>query len=136
MAQGLSHYEEILKTIPGLICDSSLTTSDDGTNYQYHFVKMTANLTVGRVSGTTNQVFGVLVSKPTTGHAATVAGAGSVVKVMAGGTITAGQLVSSDASGHAVAGASNSYTPGIALEGASSGNLVTVLLLGGQDIKA
>jgi hypothetical protein len=136
MAQGLSHYEEILKTIPGLICDSSLTTSDDGTNYQYHFVKMTADLTVGRVAGTTEQAIGVLVSKPTTGHAATVAGAGSVVKAVAGGTITAGQLVSSDASGHAVAGASSSYTPGIALEGASSGNLVTVLLLGGMDIKA
>lgn len=134
MAVGNSAYDEILVAIPGLICDSSLNTSDSA-NYHMRFVKMTANLTVG-LAGASDPVIGVLLNKPTTGHAATVAGAGSVCKVYCNDTISAGALISPDASGYAVNATSGRYEPALALDGGSAGDRITVLVLGGMDKKA
>lgn len=131
MTQGNFALQAVENCIPGLICNSTLTTSDS-TNYQHHLVKMAADLTVA-LAGASDIVTGVLLNKPTTGHSATVAGPGSVVKVMAGGTITAGMKLGPDASGHAVQATSGVHAALLALEGASSGNLVTAQVLGGAD---
>ena len=45
-AQGSTAFQGIVREIPGLICDSSLNTSDSA-NFQHRFVKMTDDKTVG-----------------------------------------------------------------------------------------
>ncbi len=86
-------------------------------------------------AGANARVLGVLTNKPNTNEAAAVAVAG-IVKVVAGGAITRGQLVRSDANGAAVpatapggswAGATENVA-GIALENAVAGQLVEILL--------
>ena len=72
-------------------------------NYQYHFVKLTADNTVTVATGATDAVIGVLQNKPVnTGDAARVRVFG-VTRVVAAGVIAVGTKVGTDASGHAVA---------------------------------
>jgi hypothetical protein len=106
---------------------------------QYHFVDINSS---GQIilSVLGARVVGVLQDKPgqnsgatpasdnSLGHAGSVALASSgVLKVVAGGTITAGQEIKSDASGQAVDATTevtNHYVAGIALTSAAAGELV------------
>ncbi|NIT99875.1 MAG: DUF2190 family protein [Nitrosopumilaceae archaeon] len=70
---------------------------------------------------------GVLQNNPGSGHEATVAIAGES-KVVAGATLSPGNRVQSNASGQAIAAASGDMAQGIVKQGASSGNLATIVL--------
>jgi hypothetical protein len=81
--------------------DSSLASTT--ANYQYHFVKLSADNTVTIASGATDPVIGVLQNKPqTTGSVARVRIFG-VTRVVAAGVIAVNTKVGTDGSGHAVA---------------------------------
>jgi hypothetical protein len=73
-------------------------------------------------------VIGVLQNKPNTGEFATVAVFGKS-KMVAGGAITAGNLITLNSSGRAAAVASGGWTIGRALEtSANDGEVITALI--------
>jgi hypothetical protein len=112
---------------------AGITAGADLSTKQFFFVKLNATRQVILVSGATDRPLGVLQNKPTaSGQPATVAGPGAVTKVSAGGTITAGDSVGSDASGEAITllegTDTTKYILGIALESAVDGDIVYIQL--------
>ena len=106
----VNSYEEALRCV-------SVPANADLSTKQYFFVKLTNSSGVGRaaVTGDGESAIGVLQNKPdAAGETATVAFTG-VSKVSAGGTITAGQPVASDASGEAVVAATGDIVLGTAM---------------------
>jgi len=80
------------------------------------------------VTGAGARAVGVLMNKPTSGQAATVATMG-VVKMVAGATVAAGANVQADAAGDAITAASADHVIGVALTGGDDGELIRVLLV-------
>lgn len=132
-------YEETLRSI-SLDADSSLAvytgppgavgSASPNSGKQFRLVKVTGAHQVGLCTGAANeQCVGVMQNKPqVVGQAATVAIHG-VSMVQAGGGISAGNIVKTDGNGQVVAGVLGTDTAlGIAIGGASSGQLVPVLL--------
>jgi hypothetical protein len=79
----------------------------------------------------TDPVVGILVNLPKATKAANVQWLGSC-KVIAGGTVTRGDKVTSDSSGHAITTTSSGNTVvGIALSSAVSGDIFEILLTPG-----
>jgi hypothetical protein len=131
-------YDESLKSIT-LNADASLAVytgvpglpGSPSPNYglQYRFVKVTGAHQCGLCTASTDEAMGVMQSKPqVTGQAATVAIFG-VSNVMAGATITAGQLVTADSTGRAVSTSTAADVMGIALAAASGANVLVPVLL-------
>lgn len=113
--------EGILSAIPGLKAAADLSAK------QFHVVKITGDNLVN-VAGAGEHGCGILQNDPKlVGEAATVAFAG-VSKAKAAGVITAGAKVASDGAGAIVAAASGDHVIGVALEGAASGDVFSVLL--------
>ena len=135
MAQGKNSFEEVLHPLVGLLANSALW-ADGGVNYQHRFVKLAAGFKVN-LAATNELPIGVLMNKPAgAGQAATVAGAGSVVKILVGtGGVTAGDKLTpdSDSSGRAVTAAAGDYVGAIALETGSETDLIAAYLIGGVD---
>lgn len=122
--------------------DVSLLAAADLSAKQFYAVKVDSNGKAA-VAGAGEHAVGVVQNDPTSGQAATVR-IGGVTKAKAGGSITAGDRVAADASGTFVAAtlakvntsdggaasdpviASNVF--GVALEGASSGEIFAVLI--------
>jgi hypothetical protein len=106
-------------------------------NYQYHFVKLSADNEVTIASGATDAVIGVLQNKPqTTGSAARVRVFG-VTRVVAAGVIAVGTKVGTDASGHAVAKSANTNRYlGVLTEASAGANETPAMLLFGPRIFA
>lgn len=127
----MSSYEETLTSITldaaaGIASDTS--PPNEGPGEQYHFVQISGAHQADLYANTTGQIAaGVLQNKPqVTDMAATVAIMG-ISLVEAGGAITAGDAVGSDASGRAVSG--GTPTLGVAVHGAAgAGELVPVYL--------
>jgi len=86
-------YEE---TLTSQSYDANVDLSAD----QYKIVKVAADDAVDTASGSTDDVIGVLQGTPESGSSANVATAG-ITKVVAGGTLAAGDLVMSDSDGKA-----------------------------------
>ena len=105
------------------------TASADLSSKQFHFVKMSGNNTVDVTSAITDKTIGVLQNTPTSGQSAEVCVFG-VTKVVADGTLAAGNLIGSSADAQAdaiVAGTDTTvYVVGQALEAAAAGNTVTM----------
>lgn len=131
-------YEESLKSI-SLNADSSLAQytgvpglpGSPAVNYgkQYRFVKVTGLHQVGLATAGTDVAVGVMQNKPqVTGQAATV-GVGGVSNVMAGEEIEAGDLVTADNEGRAVASGNGDTVFGVALGDASGENTLVPVLL-------
>lgn len=97
--------------------------------FQYRFVKVTGDHTVGLANATDTNVVGVLQNKPQgPGHAATV-GYHGVSKVQADGVVAAGAPVAASADGQATATIGAAGRVGIALQSAAAaGELIAVLL--------
>lgn len=108
----------------------TLEAGADLSGDQYKFVKLSAGKAV-LCAAATDAPVGVLQNKPTSGQAATVAVSG-VTKLLSGGTITAGNLLGTDASGTADAKTPGSdtteYVAGTALADASSGEVLSALI--------
>lgn len=117
------------------VLDVSLLADGDLSAYQYHFVKMTDENTVGVCSGATDNPIGILQNEPkAAGNVARVRIHG-VSRVMAGGAIVAGDKVGTDAAGEGIAKTvSKTEYMGIALVGASATQLATVLVFGYRTI--
>jgi len=105
----------------------------DLSTYQYHFVKLSADNTVAICAADTDIPIGVLQNKPSAaGIAAEVLMAGvSKLEVGAGGALTYGLAVGTDANGEAESEAvtdATHYNVGRVLEGAGIGELCTAMI--------
>lgn len=96
---------------------------------QYFIVKLSSGNVV-LASAATDIILGVLQNKPKSGENAdvTLANAQGTVKVVAGGSISAGNMVTADSAGKAVATTTvGNYILGMALEDADSGDVFEVM---------
>lgn len=109
----------------------NFTASADLSAKQYHFVKMSGNNTVTVCAAITDVPIGVLQNTPSSGQAASVCLFG-ITKVVADGTLAAGNLIGTSADGQAdaiVAGTDTTvYTMGIALNAAAAGETVEMFV--------
>ena len=110
-----------------LVLTDSMPGNADLSTKQYYFVKMTAARQVALCNGATDKPIGVLTNKPdASGKAANVLVVG-IARVVAGGTITAGDLIGTDANGKAttlVPGTDTTkYIVGTARQSAVSGDV-------------
>jgi hypothetical protein len=112
-------YEEKIQLV-------SLEANGDQSANQYKFMLLGASgIALNTVAG--GPCVGVLQNKPAAGEVGAVA-VGGVAKVLAGGVITRGANVQSNASGVAIAAASGDFSQGTALATAASGDIIPVLL--------
>jgi hypothetical protein len=101
--------------------------SEDLSSYRYHFGTIAAAGTVARATGTNGgRADGVFLTKPTSGHATLVSF--GEIKVVAGGSITAGDFVSVTVSATAQTATDQQYVMGIARTTAVSGATCTIFL--------
>lgn len=109
----------------------NFTASADLSAKQYHFVKMSGNNTVTVCAAITDVPIGVLQNTPSSGQAASVCLFG-ITKVVADGTLAAGNLIGTSADGQADAIAAGTdttvYTMGIALNAAAAGETVEMFV--------
>jgi hypothetical protein len=129
MAVGNAAFEDVIHPVPGL------TASEDLSTYQHCFVSMSGDGTVAHSAHNALPV-GILLNKPTSGQACSIAGPGSVVKVKTTDTITAGYLLAPDASGNATAihATTADYPAALAFVGGSTGDTLTCLLMGATKV--
>ena len=113
------------------VCVGTFTASADLSAKQFHFVKMSGNNTVTVCAAITDVPIGVLQNKPESGESAVVCVLG-ISKVVADGTLAAGDLIGSSADGQADAIAAGTdttvYTMGQALNAASAGETVEAFI--------
>lgn len=115
-------FENVVSTLPGGVAGADLSAA------QFHCVVVNSSGVVV-LAGDGAQVDGVLQNDPASGEAATVWTSGSVSKVVVGaGGLSTGDAASCDAVGEVNTAASGDFVIGRCLEGASAGNLATVLL--------
>lgn len=112
-------------------CVGTMTASADLSSKQFHFVKVSGNNTVTVCAAITDTPIGVLQNNPASGEAAVVCVFG-ITKVVADGTLAAGNLIGTSADGQADAIAAGSDTTvttvGQALNAASAGETVEMFL--------
>lgn len=116
-------YEELLQSV-------SLDAASDLSGSQYRFVIVTAEHTIGSPAASGDKVLGVLQNKPdgsVVNEAATV-GVLGISKVEAGGAVSAGDEVTTDANGKAITAASGNNIAGVALAAGADTEVVPVLL--------
>ena len=109
----------------------TLKAAADLSAKQYHIVKLASATTVNVCSAITDVPIGVLLNKPESGEVAEICIMG-VSKIVADGTIAAGNLLGTSADGQADAIAAGSdttvYTIGQAIGAASAGENFTALI--------
>jgi hypothetical protein len=118
----------------GFIAGEDMSTGLNGYNSTglYLIAKMSANDTVVHCSAHADKPIGIIQGNPKSGDGCPVMGIG-VSKVVAGGTLVAGDSYGPDSSGRAVAKASSltgadlgDFVMGQVLTGATVGQLATV----------
>lgn len=113
--------------------DLTFPANTDLSTKQYYFVVLTNSSGTGRVAvaGAGVQVLGVLTNKPDAANApASVATKrGGVTKVVAGGTITAGDSLASASDGEAEVAGSGDVVVAIAQNSAVAGDIVEIVLV-------
>ena len=109
----------------------TLEAAADLSGKQYHIVRMSAANQCNQASNATDlNIIGVLQNKPQAGEFATVADGGTS-KVVAGGSVSVGNPVTTNGSGRAVAVSSgtNQVVIGTALDAATAdGDVISVRL--------
>lgn len=115
------------------VFDMSLIAGEDMRNYQYHFVVISADLTVKRVTtGKTDTAIGILQNKPNDGEMARVRVAGVSRAIIGTATIAFGDLASSDDDGHCIACTGDLYAyNGVCAMGGAAAEKATVILVPG-----
>lgn len=117
-----------------MVPDLALKAASDLAAYQFHIVKFSSDRTVTVAAAATDLVIGILQNgdADSDGAPATVR-TGGLSKLKAGGSISAGQYVVADGSGHGVAVTLGTTTTNVAIgraiEDASSGDIFTVLVM-------
>jgi len=109
----------------------NLTAAADLSSKQYHFVKLASATTVNVCTAITDLPIGILQNDPTSGQAAEVTIFG-ISKVVADGTLAAGNVIGTSADSQADAitrGTDTTVTVmGVAIEAASAGETATMFL--------
>lgn len=100
----------------------------NGGSYQFYGVALTGARTVS-VAAAGQKIYGVLQNKPAAGDAADVGFLGPS-KALAGGTITAGQDVMTNAAGLFVPWTTGNSKSGMAMESAVVGQVFTMFVYG------
>lgn len=114
----------------------TFNAGEDLSSAQFKFVTLEADGNVDLADAAGERCVGVLLNKPdAAGKAATVAMTGKVM-VVAGGSVTAGDEVATDASGDAVTAASTNIVMGYALEDAVDGQVFAIELIQGGNAAA
>lgn len=110
--------------------EKSYTSTNDLSAAEFIIVAvdLSNDNSIVAAAASTDPIVGVLQNKPKAGVAAVVR-MGGTSKVIAGGTITRGDWVTSDASGHAVTTTTNNaQVIGRALMSAVSGDILEVMM--------
>lgn len=105
----------------------SYPAGSDLSASQYCFVKITGGQLAVASAGSGDAV-GILQDKPTASGRAGAFAYGGTSKVLAGGTFSAGDAITSDSSGRAVSVQSGDDTLGKAMADGSSGIITSILL--------
>jgi len=118
-------YEAGLETI------GTLTAAADLSSKQFHFVVLASATTVNVATAITNAPIGILQNAPESGEEAVVAVRG-VSKVVADGTLAAGNFIgtSADAQADAISPGTDTtvYMMGQCLEAATAGQTTSMIL--------
>lgn len=127
-------YEEALRSV-SLDADDSLAvftgvpdqpgSASPNSGFQYRFVKVTDNHTVGLCTLDTDLVIGISQNKPQNTGDPTTVGFSGVSKLTAGGTVTAGELLAPDSTGRGVS--DGTHGKWVAIDGGAVGQLVSVM---------
>ena len=114
-------------SIPGLLAAADLS------DYQYHFVELSASKTVNVASAADANTVGILQDKPEAANrACKVAGPGNISKLVLGsGGATYGNKLTPDSSGHGVVATSAQKYGAMALESGDENDLISVLVENG-----
>jgi len=108
--------------------DVSLESGEDLSNAQFLAVALNSNGKVVKAKSDTLPI-GILQDKPKEGQAANVRMLG-ISKVVAGGAIAIGDVLTADDDGRLIAASTGYYPIGIALEAAAqAGQVVTAFIL-------
>jgi hypothetical protein len=114
----------------------TFNAGEDLSSAQFKFVTLEADGNVDLADAAGERAVGVLLNKPdAAGKAATVAMTGKVM-VVAGGSVTAGDEIATDASGDAVTASSTNIVMGYALEDAVDGQVFAIELIQGGNAAA
>lgn len=110
-----------------------LKAEGDKSDYQHHFMKLTSADFTFTLCGAGVVPLGILQNKPAAaGRAGQIRRVG-LSKLIIADTITSGELLKSDASGHGVHADTNNDNYGaIALEAGTTGQTITVLMEFGE----
>ena len=115
----------------GLVTIGTLTAAADLSSKQYHFVVLASATSVNVATAITNAPIGILQNAPTSGQSAIVAVSG-VSKVVADGTLAAGNFIgtSADAQADAISPGTDTtvYMMGQCLGAASAGETTEMIL--------
>lgn len=106
--------------------ERTFNAGEDMSSAQYHIVQLDASGNAEIGEGATDLVIGVLQNKPKADEAALVRFLGTT-KVIAGGSVSIGDYVTTDGSGHAVATTTDgNIVIGRALEAADTSDIFEV----------
>jgi len=107
----------------------TIEASGDLSSSQFLFGVIDSNGQVAVVSSAGGDADGVIANKPDAQGRATEFVIGGITKVTAGGSVSAGDKVQSDASGQAITAASGDHVVAKALTGGASGEVIEVILV-------
>lgn len=115
--------------------DHAVNKAASGSVTQYFIAKLTSDTQAALAAAATDKLAGVFLNSAATTERCDVQTEG-VAEVKAGGSVTVGDLLTSDASGQAItataSAGSNVRVIGFALMGASSGDIFKVKLAPGS----
>ena len=113
----------------------TFVAGEDLSSAQFKFVTLEADGQIDLADAAGERALGVLLNKPTSGKAATVAMTGKVM-VEVGAAVTAGDEIQTDANGDAITAAAGDVVLGYALEDAVDGQIFAMELIQGGNVKA
>ena len=113
----------------------TFVAGSDLTAAQFKFVSLAADGQVDVTASAGGNAIGILTNNPDVGQAATVTVTGGYT-VYAGGAITAGDQVQSNATGEALLAATGDVVLGYALEDAVDGQLMRIEFITGGNVAA
>lgn len=117
---------------PQVLDGGQCITATDLSAKQYYAVKLTSTArTVALASTGGEMIYGILQNAPVSPEAANVCIFG-VTKAVAGGTITAGDPLTTDTAGKVITYTSSKVKIGVAITGGASGDLITMFVFPAQ----
>ena len=117
----MASYQQATRTL-------NLAAGSDLSSSQYKAVVLSSDGAVD-VAGAAAEAIGFLMNAPTTGDIAEIASNGGGGKAIAGGTITAGDILATDANGDVVTATANQVGVARALESAVDNDIFNVEVL-------